>query len=269
MSRRTGAGARPELGEKRADGADDGRLEGRNPVLEALRAGRPINKLLVAEGSKDGSIREILALARQRRLIIQEVDRKRLDELAGSRAHQGVLAFVAPKPYVEIEALLAGAQARGESPFLLILDELEDPQNFGSILRTAEAAGVHGVVIPRRRAVGLTAAVGKASAGAMEYMPVARVANIAQTLDLLKEKRLWIAGADSSGDRLYYHTDLSGPLALVIGGEGRGLGPLIRSKCDLLVRIPMFGRVSSLNAGVAAALLIYEVVRQRNLKTQV
>lgn len=269
MKSRTGAGTGPESGMGRAGDSADDRLEGRNPVLEALRAGRPINKLLVAEGSKDGSIREILALARERRLVVQEVERKRLDELAGSRAHQGVLALVAAKSYVEVEDLLAGARVKGEPPFLLVLDALEDPQNFGSILRTAEGAGVHGVIIPRRRSVGLTAAVGKASAGAMEYVPVARVTNVTQTLDFLKKNGIWVAGADLAGERLYYEADLNGPLALVIGGEGRGLGPLVRSRCDLLVRIPMFGRVSSLNAGVAAALMIYEVVRQRGLRTPV
>lgn len=239
------------------------RLEGRNPILEALKSGRTINKILIAKGEKHGSIREIIGLARSKGLLIQEVDRKKLDTLAESGSHQGVMAFVAPKAYVEVEDILDNAREREEPPFLVLLDGVEDPHNLGSILRSADGAGVHGVIIPQRRAVGLTAIVGKTSAGAMEYLPVARITNMAQTIDNLKEHGLWVVGADMDGQDYYYQANLTGPIALVIGGEGKGLGRLVKEKCDFLVRIPMKGKVSSLNAAVAGSLLMYEVARQR------
>jgi len=239
------------------------KLEGRNPVLEALKSGRTINKILIAKGDKHGSIREIIGLARSKGLVVQEVDRKKLDALAESASHQGIIAFVAPKAYVEVEDILQIAQDKEEPPFLVLLDGVEDPHNLGSILRSADGAGAHGVVIPQRRAVGLTAIVGKTSAGAMEYLPVARITNMAQTIDSLKEQGLWIVGADMDGQEFYYQANLTGPIALVIGGEGKGLGRLVKEKCDFLVRIPMKGRVSSLNAAVAGSLLMYEVSRQR------
>lgn len=239
------------------------KLEGRNPILEALKSGRTINKILLAKGEKHGSIREIIGLARSKGLLIQEVDRKKLDTLAESGSHQGVIAFVAPKAYVEVEDILEMAKGKEEPPFLVLLDGVEDPHNLGSILRSADGAGVHGVVIPQRRAVGLTAIVGKTSAGAIEYLPVARITNMAQTIDSLKEQGLWVVGADMDGDQYYYQANLTGPIALVIGGEGKGLGRLVKEKCDFLVRIPMKGQVSSLNAAVASSLLMYEVARQR------
>ena len=226
-------------------------IEGRNPVIEALRAGREINKLLVARGSKAGSMKEILALARSASVPVQEVDREKLDGMAASRAHQGVIALAASKEYASVEDMLALASERSEDPLLLILDGIEDPQNLGSLLRTADAAGVHGVIIPQHRAAGLTAAVAKASAGAIEYVPVARVVNLSRTIDELKGKGLWVAGSDASGERAHFSADLKGPLAIVVGSEGNGIGRLVREKCDFLVRLAMRGHVDSLNAAVA------------------
>jgi 23S rRNA (guanosine2251-2'-O)-methyltransferase len=239
-------------------------IEGRNPVLEALRAGRSINKLLVAKGSREGSIREVLALAREKGVLVQEVDRARLDTLAGGRAHQGVIALVAAHRYYEVDEILARAKEKGEDPLILILDGIEDPQNLGSLLRTADAAGVHGVIIPERRAVGLTETVAKVSAGAMEYVLVARVTNIARTIEELKEAGLWVVGTHQEGKELYHQARLTGPLAVVIGSEGKGIGRLVAEKCDFMVRLPMLGHVTSLNAAVAGAILIYEVRRQRD-----
>lgn len=238
-------------------------LEGRNPVLEAIKAGRTINKLLVAKGDREGSIKQIIANARQKGIIVQEVDRSKLDSMSMTHSHQGVIAFVSVKEYVEVDDILDIAESRGEPPFLLILDEITDAHNLGSILRTADAVGVHGVIIPKRRAVGLTAAVAKASAGAVEYVPVARVSNIAQTIEYLKKKNIWVAGTDSSGEKSFFKSDLKGALALVIGSEGEGMGKLVREKCDFVVNIPMKGRISSLNASVAAAVVMYEVLKQR------
>ncbi|MFZ5828202.1 MAG: 23S rRNA (guanosine(2251)-2'-O)-methyltransferase RlmB [Bacillota bacterium] len=241
-----------------------GQIEGRNPVLEALRAGREINKLLVAKGAREGSIREVVGLARQAGVIIQEVDRERLDALAQGRNHQGVIAMVAAHRYYDLDEILERAAASGQDPFLLVLDSIEDPQNLGSLLRTADAAGVHGVVIPERRAVGLTETVAKVSAGAVEYVPVARVTNIARTLDELKEKGFWVVGTHQDARELYYQAKLTGPLVVVIGSEGKGMGRLVSEKCDFTVRLPMLGHVTSLNAAVAGAILIYEIRRQRD-----
>ena len=241
-----------------------GQIEGRNPVLEALRAGREINKLLVAKGAREGSIREVVGLARQAGVIIQEVDRERLDALAQGRNHQGVIAMVAAHRYYDLDEILERAAASGQDPFLLVLDSIEDPQNLGSLLRTADAAGVHGVVIPERRAVGLTETVAKVSAGAVEYVPVARVTNISRTLDELKEKGFWVVGTHQDARELYYQAKLTGPLAVVVGSEGKGMGRLVSEKCDFTVRLPMLGHVTSLNAAVAGAILIYEIRRQRD-----
>ncbi len=238
-------------------------VEGRNPVMEALRADRPLNKLLVARGASEGSIRAILAIAREKGILVQEVDRARLDTLAEGRVHQGVIALAAPRRYSEPEDILALARQRGEDPFVLILDGLEDPHNVGSLLRTAECAGAHGAILPERRAAPITPAVVKASAGAAEHLPVARVTNLVQTLEWLKQQGLWIAGADAAGPQFYTEASLTGPLALVIGGEGKGMGRLVREHCDLLVRLPLRGRITSLNASVAGGVLMYEVLRQR------
>ncbi len=238
-------------------------LFGRNPVLEALRAGRSMNKILIAEGSNVGSIKEIIALAREKKVLIQFVDKKHLDNMAQGENHQGIIAYAAPKDYVEWDELLQEARRKEEVPLLLMLDGIEDPQNFGAILRTADAAGVHGVIIPKHRAVPLTAGVAKASAGAVEYVPVARVTNLAQTMEKLKEQGCWIVGTDAGAKMLHFEADLSGPLVVVMGSEGRGLGKLVKEKCDFLVSIPMLGRINSLNVSVATSIILYEIIRQR------
>lgn len=249
----------------REEPADDGldRLEGRNPVLEALRAGRTMNKILLSKGEREGSVRQIEALARERGIVIQEVERAKLDKLSSTHAHQGVIAYVSVKEYVEVDDILDIAAAKGEAPFIVILDGVTDAHNLGSVLRTADAAGVHGVIIPKRRALGLTAAAAKASAGAVEYVPVARVTNIAQTIEYLKSKNVWVIGTDSSGEQAFFKADLTGPIALVVGSEGEGMGRLVREKCDFVVHIPMKGSISSLNASVAASAVMYEILKQR------
>jgi len=239
-------------------------IAGRHPVLEALRAGREIHKIWIAEGVQRALIQPIEAEARRRGIVVQTVDRRRLDQLAQGVAHQGVAAQAAAHRYAELEELLEAAEAKGEPPLILLLDEIEDPHNLGSILRVAECAGAHGVVIPKRRSAGLTAAVYKASAGAAEFVPVARVTNLAQTIDRLKERGLWIAGADAGARDDVWRADLTMPLAIVIGSEGKGIGRLIRDKCDFLIKLPMFGKINSLNASVAAGVLLYEAVRQRS-----
>lgn len=242
------------------------KLEGRNSVLEALKAGRSINRIFVAKGDRDGSIGQIIAIARQNHILIQEVDRTKLDNMSATYSHQGVIALTAAKDYAEVEDILEIAAASGRPPFIIILDEITDAYNLGSILRTANAAGVHGVIIPKRRAIGLTSAVSKASAGAIEYVPVARVTNIVQTIESLKKQNIWVVGTDAAGDAAYFDRDLTGPLALVVGGEGQGMGKLVRESCDFVVSIPMMGQISSLNAAVAGAVVTYEIFRQRSGK---
>jgi len=280
--RPVGYGGRNELIHDRDDKHDSGghkgkgrafselsdldKLEGRNSVLEALKAGRSINKIFIAKGEREGSITQIVALAMHNGIPVQEVDKNKLDHMSVSRAHQGVIALAAAKDYATVEDILEAAYKSGRPPFIVILDEITDPQNFGSILRTANAAGVHGVIISKRRAVGLTSAVSKASAGAIEYVPVARVTNIVQTIEKLKKQNIWVVGTDSSGEDLYFEKDLTGPIALVIGSEGEGMGRLVRESCDFVVKIPMAGEISSLNAAVAGAVVMYEIVRQRSEK---
>lgn len=237
-------------------------IAGRNPVREALRAGRPINKIVVAKGA-GGPVAEIVRLAKANNVPVQMFDRVNLDKLVKESPHQGVIAYVAAKEYAEVEDILALAKERNQDPFIIVLDEINDPHNLGAIIRTVDAAGAHGVIIPQRRSVPLTATVAKASAGAVEYVPVARVTNLDQTIRQLKELGLWIIGADMEGTEIHWNARLTGPLALVIGGEGKGIGRLLKERCDMLVRLPMAGQVGSLNASVAAALLVYEVVRQR------
>lgn len=239
-------------------------LYGRHPVLEALRAGRPINKILLAEGASPRLMASLLAAARARGVPVQQVPRRKLDELVPAAVHQGVAAAVAARAYAEVADLLAQARARGEMPFLIVLDGIEDPHNLGAILRTADAVGAHGVIIPKRRSAQLTPAAVKASAGAAEHVPVARVANIARTLGELKAEGLWVIGTDARADQDYRTADYAVPLALVVGSEGRGMSRLVRETCDVLVRLPMVGRITSLNAAVAAALLMYEVFRARH-----
>ncbi|WP_316572522.1 23S rRNA (guanosine(2251)-2'-O)-methyltransferase RlmB [Neobacillus sp. YIM B06451] len=236
---------------------------GKNPVLEALRSKRDINKILIAEGSQRGQMQQITELAKEANVIVQYVPKKKIDQLADGN-HQGVLAYVAAYQYAELDDLFNAAEKKGEEPFFLILDEIEDPHNLGSMMRTADAVGAHGIIIPKRRAVGLTSTVAKASTGAIEYIPVARVTNLARTIDELKERGVWIAGTDAKGSVDYRQQDFTMPLGLVIGSEGRGMGRLIREKCDFLVHLPMAGKVTSLNASVAGALLMYEVYRRRH-----
>lgn len=241
-------------------------LEGRNPVLEALKSGRSINKILISKGDREGSILQIIALAKENRVVMQDVDRSRLDKLSQTQVHQGVIAYVSAKEYVEVEDILDIAAAKNEPPFIIILDGIADPHNLGSILRTSDVVGVHGVIIPKRRAVGLTPAVSKSSAGAIEYVPVARVGNIAHTIEYLKKKNIWVVGTDSTGEDTFYKRDLTGAIALVIGSEGQGIGRLVKEKCDFVVKIPMKGNIASLNASVAGAIVMYDVLRQRSAK---
>ena len=238
-------------------------LVGRNAVTEALKSGRGINKLWIASGDREGSVAEIAALAKERGIVVQYVERAKIESLAGGHRHQGVLAYVAPVPYAELDDILTAAEEKGEAPFLVLLDELEDPHNLGALLRTADATGVHGILIPKRRSVSLNATVAKTSAGAVEYVPVARIGNIAQTLKKLKEKGFWVAGADMDGEKAYYEADLTGPLVLVVGSEGRGMSRLTKEACDFIVSMPMVGRINSLNASVAGSILMYESMRQR------
>lgn len=238
-------------------------IEGRNPVLEALRSGRRLHRILVARGKRQGTVAEILRLAGQRGVPVEEVDRRELERRSRSRAHQGVMALAAPRAYATLGDLLRRARDRGEAPLLVVAAGLEDPRNLGSLLRSAEAAGVHGVLLPERRSAGLTPAAVKASAGASEHLPVARVGNLARALEELKEHGLWVYGADAEGERAYFEADLRGPVALVVGSEGKGMPRLVRERCDVLLRIPMRGRVGSLNAAVAAAVILFEASRQR------
>lgn len=240
-------------------------IEGRNPVLEALKSGREIDKLFVQKGVGEGSIRQIIAIAREKKILIKEVDKAKLDALSATRNHQGVIASAALYKYYDVDDILNIAKEKGEDPFVVILDEITDNNNLGSILRTADAAGVHGIIIPKRRAVGLTPAVAKISAGAIEYVPVAKVTNLNQTIEYLKKAGLWIVGAEMSGET-YYDKDMTGPVALVIGSEGEGLGRLVKENCDFLVSIPMKGKISSLNAAVSAAIILFEIQKQRTAK---
>ena len=243
-------------------------LAGRNAVLEALKAGRELNKVYLQSGLRPGTMKDVFALASSAGIPIETVGVERMDGLAGKMRHQGVLALAAPIKYYELEEVLAIAAAKGEEPFLLVLDELQDPQNVGAIIRTAAAVGVHGVLIPKRRSCQISTAVSRASAGAVEYMPIVRIGNVVQTLEGLKKLGLWVAGADMQGQQEYNEANLSGSLVLVIGGEGKGMSRLVRETCDLLVRIPMLGGVSSLNASAASAVLLYEVLAQRRRATR-
>lgn len=235
---------------------------GRQPVLEVLKSQQSINKLLLAKGERKGTIFEILKLAKEKRVPIQQVEKKYLDKMFPGKNHQGVVAYVSVTDYVDWQDLLARARERKEEPLLVILDEIEDPHNLGAILRTVDAVGAHGVIIPKRRAVGLTEGVAKTSAGAVNYVPVARVANIAQILEALKKEGLWIVGTSLKGENLYKQ-NLQGPLAIVIGNESKGLSRLVEEKCDFLISIPMQGEINSLNASVATGIVLYEILRQR------
>ncbi len=240
-------------------------IEGRNAVLEAFRSGKTIDKLFVLDGCQDGPVKSIIREAKKTDTIINFVDKERLDRLAGTGHHQGVVAQAAAYEYAEVEDILKAAKDKGEAPFIFILDEIEDPHNLGAIIRTANQAGAHGVIIPKRRAVGLTATVAKTSAGAINYTPVAKVTNISKTIEDLKKQGMWFVCADMDGTTMY-NLNLTGPIGLVIGNEGSGVSRLVKEKCDFVASIPMKGDIDSLNASVAAGVLAYEIVRQRMTK---
>lgn len=241
------------------------KIEGRNAVLEAFRSGKTIDKLFLLDGCKDGPIQTIVREARKHDTIIQFVSKERLDQLSETKKHQGVIAMAAAYTYATVEDILERAKEKGEAPFVILLDNIEDPHNLGAIIRTANLAGAHGVIIPKRRAVGLTATVAKASAGAINYTPVAKVTNLSNTIRELKEQGMWFVCADMGGTSMY-DLDLKGPIGLVIGNEGEGVGKLVKEQCDFIASIPMKGDIDSLNASVAAGVLAYEIVRQRLLE---
>lgn len=238
-------------------------IEGRNPIIEALKNNRPIEKIMVNKASKEGSIKKILAMAKENKVIIQEVDRHKLDEMSESHAHQGVIAITSDYRYYDLDEILEIPKEKGEDPFFILLDGITDPHNLGSIIRTADAVGAHAVIIPKRRSVQITPIVAKASAGAVEYLPVCKVTNIVNTIKILKENGLWIAAVDMDG-QTFYQQNLGGPLGLVVGSEGEGISRLVKQNCDFTVSMPMSGNVTSLNASVAGGILLYEVYRQRN-----
>lgn len=241
----------------------DGIIEGRNAVIEALRAGTAIDKIYLAKGETDKTLGHIASRARDAGVVVVEADRRKLDAMSRTHAHQGVIALAAVREYVSIQSILDSAAAKGEPPLLVVCDEISDPHNLGAILRTAECAGAHGLIIPKRRSAGLTAIVGKTSAGAVSYLPVARVANLTSALKDLKKQGVWIFGTAAGASTDLYIADLKGPAAIVIGSEGDGMSRLVAENCDFLVSIPMKGHISSLNASAAAAILLYEAVRQR------
>ena len=252
-----------ERAEQREEHGGETLIEGRNAVAEALRAGTAIDKLYVVRGATDRTLRAIAAQAREQGVVVVEADHRKLDAMSVTQAHQGVIAVAAAKAYAAVEDVLAVAADKGEKPLIVICDELSDPHNLGAVIRTAECAGAHGVIIPKRRSAGLTAVVAKTSAGAVSYLPVARVANIPALLEDLKKQGLWVFGTAADGTTALYDADLKGPAAIVIGSEGDGMSRLTAEKCDFLVSIPMKGHISSLNASAAAAILLYEAVRQR------
>ena len=248
--------------EEKLQGYQEFTIEGRNAVIEAYRAGRAIDRIYIQDGCQDGPVMTIKREARKHDTVIKYVARERLDQLSETGKHQGVIAYAAAYEYVQVEDILEKAREKGEPPFLILLDNIEDPHNLGAIIRTANLAGAHGVIIPRNRAVGLTATVARTSAGALNYTPVARVTNLARTIEELKREGLWFVCADMDGTMMY-DLDLKGPIGLVIGNEGEGVGKLVREKCDMVASIPMKGQIDSLNASVAAGVLAYEILRQR------
>ncbi len=253
----------PEKNEKREKPEFDDQVEGRNSVLELLESGKDINKIFVEKGEKHGSIHKILAIAKERRIIIVEKDKRQMQEMAQTQNYQGVIAIVPPFEYCEIEDILEDAESKNEDPFVLILDGIEDPHNLGSIIRTAETAGVHGIIIPKRRAAAVNSTVSKTSAGAVEYMKIARVTNISDAIDKLKKAGLWICGTDINTNKYYYNQDLTGPIGIVIGNEGSGMSEKVKKNCDFLVKIPMKGKVTSLNASVSTGIVVFEALKQR------
>ncbi len=242
---------------------DDFKIEGRNAVIELLKSEKPINKIYILKGERQGSINEIIKLAKRNKNVIVEVDKNKLDALSETKHHQGVIAFVSPVEYKELDDIFALAEERNEDPFIVIADEIEDPHNLGALIRSAECAGCHGVIIPKRRAVGVTEIVVKTSVGATQYVPVVRVNNINETIRELKDRGVWVVGTDGNADKLYYEQDLTGPIAIIIGSEGRGMNSLTMKNCDYLVKIPMMGKITSLNASVSGGIVMFEALKQR------
>ena len=245
---------------------DEFKVEGRNAVIELLKSDRTINKIMIAKGEKQGSIYEIIKLSKEKRIVITEVDKAKLDTISETKHHQGVIAFASPIEYKTLDDILEIAKSKNEDPFILIADEIEDPHNLGALIRTAEIAGCHGLVIPKRRSALVTEVVTKVSCGATEYLPIARVNNINEAVRDLKENGVWIVGTDGSADKLYYEQDFRGPIAIIIGSEGRGMNKLTMKSCDFLVKIPMFGHITSLNASVSGGIVLFEAVKQRMKK---
>ena len=255
---------RDDKNQRRSQEAEaDGLIEGRNAVIEALRAGTAIDKIYIARGETDATLGHIASTARNKGVVVTEADRRKLDGMSRTKSHQGVIAVAAVREYASVEDILNAAREKGEPPLIVVCDELSDPHNLGAVIRTAECAGAHGVIIPKRRSAGLTAIVAKTSAGAVSYLPVARVPNLTAVLKELKDEGLWVFGAAADGGTSLYDADLKGPAAIVIGSEGEGMSRLVRETCDVLLRIPMKGKLNSLNASAAAAVLLYEAVRQR------
>ncbi len=242
----------------------DDQVEGRNAVLKLLESDRDINKIYIAKGERKGSINKIIALAKEKKVIIVEKEKKQIDMMAGSDNHQGVIAIVPPFEYVDVEDILENAKKKNEDPFIVILDGIEDTHNLGAIIRTAETAGCHGIIIPKRRAASVNSTVSKVSAGATEYIDIARVNNINDTINKLKKNGIWICGTDMVADNYYYNQDLKGPIAVVIGNEGKGISDLVKKNCDFFVKIPMNGKIESLNASVSTGIILYEIVKQRD-----
>ena len=242
---------------------EENQIEGRNSVIELLKSGKDINKLFVQRGEKHGSILEIIKLAKNNKVIITEIDKTKLDKMSQTHNHQGVIAIIPPYEYCEVDDILEKAKQKNEDPFILILDQIEDPHNLGSIIRTAECSGVHGIIIPKRRAAQVNSTVNKTSAGAAEYVKIARVNNLNETINYLKEKNIWIYGTDAQGSSYYDEQDYKGGIGIVIGSEGFGMSRLVKENCDFLIKIPMKGKINSLNASVSAAIVMYEVMKQR------
>lgn len=242
---------------------EENQIEGRNSVIELFKSGKDINKLFVQRGEKHGSILEIIKLAKNNKVIIAEIDKSKLDKMSQTHNHQGVIAIIPPYEYCEVDDILENAKQKNEDPFILILDQIEDPHNLGSIIRTAECSGVHGIIIPKRRAAQVNSTVNKTSAGAAEYVKIARVNNLNETINYLKEKNIWIYGTDAQGSSYYDEQDYKGGIGIVIGSEGFGMSRLVRENCDFLIKIPMKGKINSLNASVSAAIVMYEVMKQR------
>lgn len=249
--------------EDREEKKFDDQIEGRNSVLELLESGKDINKIYVTRGEKHGSINKILGIAKERKIIVVEKDKRQMDEMSQEENYQGVIAIVPPFEYAEISDILNVAKEKNEDPFVLILDGIEDPHNLGSIIRTAETAGVHGIIIPKRRAASVNSTVNKTSAGAVEHMKIARVTNISDSIEELKKAGLWICGTDINAEKYYYNQELTGPLGIVIGNEGKGISDKVKKNCDFNVKIPMKGKITSLNASVSTGIIVYEAVKQR------